>query len=156
MENYDDQLLPENFEQIAKAYSKMLKNKGFVFVRLEEEEFSLLLCEIFVLIEKMNACLKKLEKQLCSDLLQEKLSSSQRMLEEKFGKKKPHKFACVEDENNAFLCLVALENTLIIKLMMLSVKSGEIELCSTVVTAISGIFAESFSTEGFRLIEPKN
>ena len=52
MENYDDELLPENFEQIAKAYSKTLKNKGFVFVRLEEEEFNLLLCEVFVLIAK--------------------------------------------------------------------------------------------------------
>ena len=33
MENiYDDELMPENFEEIAKAYSQSLKKKGFVFV----------------------------------------------------------------------------------------------------------------------------
>lgn len=151
MENYNDELLPENFEQIAKAYSKTLKNKGFVFVRLEEEEFNLLLCEVFVLIDKMHACLKRLKSQLDSHFLNEKLTASRKMLEEKFGQKNPHKFVCVEDESMSFLSLVAIENTLILKLMLLSVKSGELELCNHIITAISGVFAESFSTEGFRL-----
>lgn len=151
MENYDDELLPENFEQIARAYSKTLKNKGFVFVRLEEEEFNLLLSEVFVLICKMQACLKRLKGQLDSRVLDEKLKTSRHMLEEKFGQKNPHEFVCVEDENMAFLSLVAIENTLIIKLMLLSVKSGELELCNHIITAISGVFAESFSCEGFKV-----
>ena len=155
MENYDDELLPENFEQIAKAYSKTLKNKGFVFVRLEEEEFNLLLSEIFVLIAKMQACLKKLDGRVDSRVLAEKLRAGKSMLEEKFGQKNPHKFVCVEDENMAFLSLVAIENTLIIKLMLLSVKSGELELCNQIITSISGVFAESFSCEGFKVL-PKN
>lgn len=155
MENYDDELLPENFEQIAKAYSKTLKNKGFVFVRLEEEEFNLLLCETFVLISKMQACLKKLDGFVDSHVLAEKLHTSKKMLEEKFGQKNPHKFACVEDENMAFLSLVAIENTLIIKLMLLSVKSGELELCNQIITSISSVFAESFSCEGFKVLAEK-
>ncbi len=153
MENYDDELLPENFEQIAKAYSKSLKNKGFVFVRLEEEEFNLLLCEIFVLLAKMQACLKKLDGKVDSRVLAQRLRTSKSMLEEKFGQKNPHKFVCVEDENMAFLSLVAIENTLVLKLMLLSVKSGELELCNQIITAISSVFAESFSCEGFKVLK---
>lgn len=151
MERYNDELLPENFEKIAKAYSQTLKNKGFVFVRLEEEEFNLLLCEIFVLISKMEACLKRLKHHIDAKILKEKLNSAHQLLEEKFGNKNPHEFICVEDENMAFLSLVAIENTLIIKLMLLSVKSGELELCNQIITSISGVFAESFSCEGFKV-----
>ena len=50
--NYNDEILPENFEEIAKAYSNSLKKKGFVFVKLEEEEFNLLLDEINILFLK--------------------------------------------------------------------------------------------------------
>ncbi len=152
MENlYDDELLPENFEQIAKAYSKSLKNKGFVFIRLEEEEFYLLLSEIYVIFAKMKACLFRLKGHLDAKLLNEKIECSIQSLKEKFGNKKTHKFVCIEDENQAFLTLVSLENMLIIKLMLLSIKSGELEVCNNIITAISGVFAESFSCEGFRI-----
>lgn len=152
MENiYDDELMPSNFEQIAKAYSKSLKNKGFVFVKLEEEEFNLLIGEIFVLIEKMLACLEILDKYLDSSILREKLIASENILAEKFEKKKPHKFLCVENANNSFLSLIAIENMLIIKLMLLSIKSGELEICNDIITDIAGVFAESFSCEGFTL-----
>lgn len=152
MENiYDDELMPENFEEIAKAYSQSLKKKGFVFVRLEEEEFRLLLNEILIVIEKMLACLHKLKKHLDSPILQERLVESESLLCEKFGDKKPHKFKCVVDENQSFFSLVSLENMLIIKLMLLSIKSGELELCNYIITNISSVFAESFSCEGFAL-----
>lgn len=156
MERYNDELMPENFEQIAKAYSKMLKNKGFVFVRLEEEEFSLLLSEILIILEKMLACLKRLESFFDSKKLQQKIDFSKKHLEDKFGNKNPHKFVCVENEDLSFLSLIALENTLILKLMILSVKSGEFELCNNIITAISSVFAESFSTEGFKIMPSDN
>lgn len=150
---YDDEMMPNDFEQIAKAYSKSLKNRGFVFVRLEEEEFNLLVNEILVLISKMTACLKYLEKHIDSKLLQERLEHAEEVLLEKFDKKKPHKFECVEDENTTFLSLVSIENILIIKLMLLSIKSGELELCNSIITSISSVFAESFSCEGFVVLE---
>ena len=150
MENlYDDELMPDNFEQIAKAYSKSLKEKGFIFVNLEEEEFQLLLSEIFVIFEKMKACLKNLEKSFESKFLIEKINLAQKQLSTRFGKNKSFSYCCVEDEVHAFLSLVSLYGTLVIKLMMLSVKSGELELCNQIIASISGVFAESFSTEGF-------
>lgn len=147
---YNDELLPESFEQMAKAYSKTLKDKGFVFIRLDEEEFELLLSEIFVIIAKMQACIIKLERYVEGKILFEKLDRAKEQLACRFGKKKPHKFICVENENSAFLSLVALYGTLNIKLMLLAVKSGELELCNQISVSISGVFAESFSLEGFK------
>jgi len=152
MENlYNDELLPNNFEQIAKAYSKSLKDKGFVFIRLEEEEFQLLLNETFVIIAKMKACLMRLQMQFDSKELHIKLCESWNLIEEKFGTKKMHSFECIETENMSFLSLVSLENLLIIKLMLLGIKSGEIELCNGIITSIAGSLAESFSCEGFKV-----
>ena len=152
MENlYNDELLPENFEQMAKAYSQNLKNKGFVFIRLEEEEFNLLLSEIFVLFAKMKACLNHLDKFLDSTMLKTQIDNAQSLLCKKFGNKKSHKFKCVEDKNLTFLSLVSIENMLTIKLMLLSIKSGEFELCNQIITSICVVFAESFSCEGFAL-----
>ncbi len=152
MENgYNDELLPENFEQIAKAYSNSLRNKGFVFVSLEEEEFNLLVCEVFIILAKMEACLARLRHQIDAKVLQEKIDNSTCMLRKEFQYKKTHKFVCIEDENNAFLSLISLENLLIIKLMLLSIKSEKLEVCNKIITSISCVFAESFSCEGFKL-----
>ena len=152
-EEYNDEMMPDNFETLAKAYSKSLKNKGFIFIRLEEEEFRLLLGEILVIIAKMQACLKKLDKALDSGLLKERLSEAQKLLCEKFDYKKPHKMKCVENENVAFLNLISLENLLILKTMLLSIKSGELELCNQIITAVSSVFAESFTAEGFVVLD---
>lgn len=153
MENfYDDELLPDNFEQIAKAYSKKLKDKGFVFVRLEEEELSLLVSEIFVILFKMRACTQKLFRVADCQKLNSAIEDSLSVLEETFGKTKFQKFSFEADENSAFLCLISLQNLLFIKLMLLSVKSGQFEVCNQVTTSIASVFAESFSTESFKLV----
>lgn len=150
MENfYNDELMPDNFEEMAKAYSKNLKKKGFVFIRLEEEEFSLLVDEVLVLLAKMKASLVRLKKQLQSDKLMHRLEGFEEKFLQRFENKKPHNFKCVENENQAFLGLVSIENMLIIKLLSLSVKSGEIELCNEIIVGITSVFAESFDTQGF-------
>lgn len=150
MENvYNDEMFPENFEEIARAYSKKLKKKGFVFVRLEEEEFNLLVDEVLVLIAKMKATLMRLKKQISSEKLMTRLDSFECRLIEKFENKKPHTFKCVDNENQAFLSMVAIENTLVLKLLSLSIKSGEIELCNEIIVGITSVFAESFDIQGF-------
>jgi hypothetical protein len=146
---YDDEMLPEDFEQIAKAYSSALKDKDFVFVRLESEEFGLLVDEVFVLLAKMKACLKRLEKRLDSADFVDNLCTFESKLQEKFDKKKPHNFTCVENENVAFLTLVSVENMLLLKLMSLSAKSGEASLCNEIVVCIISTFAECFDIQGF-------
>ena len=150
MENlYNDELMPNDFEEMAKAYSKNLKKKGFVFIRLEEEEFSLLVDAVLVLLAKMKASLIRHKNRLKSDKLMNRLEGFEEKLLQKFENKKPHNFKCVENENQAFLGFVSIENMLIIKLLSLSVKSGEIELCNEIIVGITSVFAESFDTQGF-------
>lgn len=146
---YNDELMPENFEEMAKAYSSSLKEKGFVFVKLQEEEFNFLIDEVLVLIIKMKACLQVLNSRFESQNLFLQLNSCEENLCRKFGKKKPHNLRCVADETNSFFTLIACQNLLIIKLMSLSSKSGEFELCNDAIISISSVFAKSFSCEGF-------
>ena len=152
-ENFDDELMPKNFEEIARAYSKAIKTKKFVFVNLEKEEFNFLVNEVLMLVSKMQACLKPLKKHIECDFLDKTLCEASSSICNKFNKKMPHKFKCVTNENSAFLCLVGLENTLILKLMLLALKSEEIELCQNVIASISGVFAESLSIECFVLAD---
>ncbi len=143
---YDDEMLPDDFEQIAKAYSKSLKDRGFVFVRLHEEEFNLLLDEIFVILAKMKASLIKMEKVLDSKKLQEILEKSEKNLSKTFNCSKKYQFECLEEPNKAFLGLVSLENLLLLKLLLLAVKSEKLEVCNDISTSIASVFAESFSS----------
>lgn len=150
---YDDELLPESYDQIARAYSKSLEKKGFIFIRLDQEEFNLLLDEVFVLIAKMKACLEHLKYYIESKELKARLIDSEIALTEKFERRShcKHKFKSIENKNMTFLTLISLENMLILKLMLLSIKSGEIELCNKIITNIASIFAQSFSLEGFKV-----
>lgn len=148
-EKYNDFLLPEDFEVVAKEYSKKLKNKGFVFIKLQEEEFGFLINEILVLFEKMKACLKRLNLRFDSQKLHSKIDFCQNEICGKYGKIKPHKLKCVASESEAFLSLVSCQNTLTIKSLSLSNKSGDLEFWQNIVFSISKIFAESFLCEGF-------
>ncbi len=146
---YNDSLIPERFEEMAKAYSQSLKKQGFVFVRLEDEEFNLLSNEILIILEKIKACLKKLEKQIDSAQLRKKLDSAQAKLCEKFNIHPSLKFKYSGKENAAFLCLVGLENLLITKLLLLAIKSGELELCHTIISSICNVISQGLNLEGF-------
>ena len=146
---YNDELFPEDFEEIAKAYSNSLKEKDFVFVNLKKEEFNLLLDEVFVIIGKMNSCIKAIKSHFECKKLQERLENASSLLLQNFENKKPHNFKCVTDQNTAFLSLISLENTLILKLMSLAIKSDKFELCNDIISSIAGVFAQSFSLDGF-------
>lgn len=152
-ENFNDELMPESFEEIARSYSKAIKTKKFVFVNLEKEEFNFLVSEVLVLLSKMQACLSHLKKYVECEFLEKTLCDASSLISKKFNKKLPHKFKCVANENSAFLCLVGLENTLILKLMLLALKSEEVELCQNIIASISSVFAESLSIECFLLAD---
>ena len=149
MEKYDDEKLLENYEMMARAYSKSLKNKGFVFVRLEEEEFSLLVDEIMVIFCKILASLERLKNSMYCDELKDLTKMNISSFKEKFHTSCCHNFKSVQSPSDCFLTLVALENMLTLKLMILSVKSGELEFCHEIITKRTHVFANSFSTDGF-------
>lgn len=147
--SFNDFLLPENFEVMAKEYSKSLKNKGFVFVKLHEEEFEFLVDEILVLFEKMKACLNRLNLRFDSQKLLSKIEKCQNDICGKYDKIKPHKLKCVADETAAFLSLVSCQNALTVKTLSLSTKSGDLEFWQKIIFSISQVLAESFLCVGF-------
>lgn len=151
MEKYDDEKITDNFEQMARAYSKSLKNKGFVFIKLEEEEYSLLLDEIAILFCKINASLDRLKSYIDCTTLRELTACNQKQFRDKFNYQRDFYFKNIENPNNCFLSLISLENMLTLKLMILAVKSGELEFCHGIITSRTHVYANSFSIEGFIL-----
>ena len=151
MENYDDEKLADNFEQMARAYSKSLKDKGFVFVKLQEEEFGLLIDEISVIFAKIKACFEKLEGYLDCNVIKNLTYQNENDFKEKFGVTKTYLFKNISSSNDSFLSLISLENLLTLKLMILSIKSGELEFCHSIITKRTRIYAQSFQVEGFVL-----
>ena len=146
---FNDELLPENFEKIAKAYSQSLKNRGTIFVCLHEHQCETLLSEILIIFAKMRACTDKLKNNVDSRSLLQQITQSENILQKKFGNKNPHSFVYVENENSSFLSLIGLENSLIAKLLLLAFESGELEMCISIITNITQIFSESLITECF-------
>lgn len=151
MEKYNDERMPENFEQMARAYSKSLKNKGFVFIKLEDEEYSLLLDEVAILFCKILAVIDKLKTHFNCEKLKELTIKNQQEFKRKFKHCHDFCYKCVENIDLAFLSLISLENMLTLKLMILAVKSGELEFCHGIITSRTHLYANSFSTEGFVL-----
>lgn len=150
---YNDEKMCDDFEAMARAYSKSLKNKGFVFVKLEDEEFSMLTDEIMALFGKITACLKKIENEADCKYLMSVTEKNIEEFKKKFARNHVLRvYACQSTPSDAFLSLISLENTLTLKLMILSVKSGELEFCYDLITARTRIYANSFSQEGFKNI----
>lgn len=147
---YDDEMLPEDFQQIAKAYSQALKKRGFVFVHLDQEECLFLIDEVLICLAKMKSCLNNLV-HIQSTLLKNKLSEIESFCCSCFENKKPHNFNCVENENNSFFALVSLENLLISKFLKLCDKKFYANVFKSFVEDVCTIFAESFDVSGFVL-----
>lgn len=147
---YDDEMLPEDFQEIAKAYSQSLKKRGFVFVHLDQEEVSFLVDEVLICLAKMKACLKNLV-HLQSSVLQNKLTEIELLCCDCCPNKKPHNFDCVENENNSFFALVSLENLLIFNLNKICQKKFYSNLFKKMIEDVCLIFAESFDVSCFVL-----
>ena len=151
MEKYEDEKLLDNYEEMARAYSKSLKNKGFVFIKLEDEEFSMLIDEINIIFAKILATFEKLSSFMDCNVAKNLTEKQISAFNEKFHHKTSACFNFVQSATSAFLTLISLENTLTLKHMILSVKSGELEFCHEIITARTHVYANSFSLEGFVL-----
>ena len=66
--DYNDEAMPslENIEAMAKAYNISLKERGFVFINLEEEGKNLLINEVFDILFKLRASYRFLKNFLSS------------------------------------------------------------------------------------------
>ncbi len=120
-------LSPNEYEQLAKAYSNALKEKGFIFVRLDEEGVSNLVDETFDLMFKLRSTYRSLGTFMGSDkfyaLNEEQIETMRKM----FSYKQNRGFRLSPNKTKAFINAISLENRLVMKLFLLAQKSEEYE-----------------------------
>jgi len=122
--DYNDEKLPTItiIEEMAKAYNFSLKERGFVFVNLEEEGKSLLIEEILTLLFKLRASYRAMGGFLDSTsmlTLTEKHIDKLRYL---FNNEQNKGYLVTTNKTKCFLNSIALENMLLMKLLLLSQK----------------------------------
>lgn len=125
MEYNDEKLLSlEEYEIMAKEYSKSLKSGGFVFVKVDESACDILVSEIFDLLNKISSSLRvlgnfsELNKLLA---LTEKQCSTLQVLYPECSQEKP--LLVRGNKNLIFLNFLSLESELILKLLSLCEQS---------------------------------
>ena len=121
---YNDEELPtlENFAQMAKAYNFSLKQKGFVFINLEAEGKTLLINEVFDILFKLRSSYRHLGSFLDSTIMLSLTEKHIDLLRDFFDVEENRGFFVTTNQTKCFLNTISLENTLSIKLLLLSQK----------------------------------
>lgn len=121
---YDDEAIAsvDTIEEMAKAYGKSLKQKGFVFINLEEHGKNLLVDEVFDLLFKLRASYRYLGTFLDSNKMLSITETHIASLRELFNIEENKGFFVANNRTKCFLNTVSLENALAIKLLLLSQK----------------------------------
>ena len=121
---YNDEMLPtmKNFEEMARAYNFSLKQKGFVFISLEEEGKNLLVDEVFDLLFRLRASYRFLGSFLDSNIMLNITEEHLLKLRELFMVENNKGYFIRTNQTKCFLNSIALENTLCIKLLLLAQK----------------------------------
>ncbi len=118
---------PDDYEVLAKAYSDSLKEKGFIFVRLDNEGEKILIDEVFDLLFKLRASYRVLGKFMGADKFYKLNEEQLELLRKKFDYKHNRGFRVNWNKTKCFLNSVSLENKLSIKMFLLAQKSDEFE-----------------------------
>ncbi len=126
---YDDFVCPtpDEYEQLARAYSNSLKEKGFVFVRLDSEAVNVLVDEVFDLLFKLRSSYRMLGNFMGSDRFYSLNEEQIETMRNLFDYKQNRGFKLNWNKTKCFLNAISLENRLLIKLFLLAQKSDEYE-----------------------------
>lgn len=154
---YNDELhpTPDEYEKLARAYSASLKDKGFVFIRLDMEDYNFLLDEIFDIMFKLRASYRALNKFLESDRFNDLNEEQIAKLRELFDYKKNRGFRIRSDKTKTLLNCISLESKLIMKLNQLAQKCDYFEEISKLCAERLRLSAEIYQIEGLFLPDDK-
>ncbi len=121
---YDDEKVADlsQIENMAKEYSNVLKEKGFVFVNLNEIGKNILVKEIMEILFKLRASYRSMQNFLSSFSMYELTNKHIDNIRELFSIEENKGFFVRCNNTKCFLNSVALENRLITKLLFLSQK----------------------------------
>lgn len=147
---YNDNLFPtpEDYEKMAKAYNLSLKNQGFVFIKLNDENYAFLIDEVFDLLFKLRSMYKYLGSFMGADScykINEQQIENLRLL---FNFNKNRLFQIRTNKTKCFLNCISCENLLNIKLSELAQKSGHIEELSKMIQERMLNLYENLKVEG--------
>lgn len=147
---YNDDCLagPEEFERMAKAYSNALKDKGFLFVSLNNENFDFLIDEVFDILFKLQSSYHFLNGFLGSDKFLELTKQQIEILRKEFNYEKNRAFKLRTNNTKCFLNNISLESKLLLKLGELAKKSGKFEEISSLCEKRILLLIENFNIEG--------
>ncbi len=121
MEYNDEQILNlQDYEKMAKAYADTLKNKGFIFVKVNDEKEAVLLDEILDCMSQIKSCLFIMGGFLNTSQLYSLNERQIKKLSVLFDYDKPLKqFKMKYDKTSCFLKFIGLESQLIRDLLQL-------------------------------------
>lgn len=121
---YNDEELPtlDSIAEMAKAYSFSLREKVFVFINLEAEGKNLLINEVFDILFKLRSSYRHLGSFLESSVMLSITEKHIDKLREFFDVEENRGFFVTTNQTKCFLNSISLENTLSIKLLLLSQK----------------------------------
>ena len=148
--DYQDDKCPEiqTYEEMAKAYSNSLKDKGFVFIRLDNEDYSFLLNEVFDVLFKLRSSYRFLNGFLGSS---DFLSLTEKQIEELrklFDFKKNHSFQLRTNKTKCLLNTISLEANLLLKLNTLAQKSDYFKELSSIASERLLLLHQNYKIEG--------
>lgn len=126
---YDDFVCPtpDEYQALAKAYSNSLKQKGFVFISLDNESKNILIDEVFDLMFKLRSSYRMLGNFMGSDKFYALNEEQLETLRELFSYKQNRSFKINWNKTKCFINAIGLENRLLIKLFLLAQKGEEYE-----------------------------
>lgn len=149
MEYNDDQLsTQENYERMARAYASALQQQGFVFVRLQDENISFLIDEIFENLFMLRASYRYLGTFLDSNKFLDLTNNQIEELREMFNYTKNRGFQIRVNKTKCFLNAIALEAKLLVKLSELAQKSEQFEKLSNLANARLMLTIENYTIHG--------
>lgn len=126
MEYNDEQILSlEDYETIAKAYAKSMKNKGFIFVQVDSNEVKALIEETFDYLAEIKSCLFIMGGFLNTSALYSLNERQIKKIRLIFDYSQPLKtFKLKYDKTLCFLRFIGLESKLIKNLLELAEKTN--------------------------------
>ena len=134
MEYNDEAIVSVGYiEEMAKAYNISLKEKGFIFINLEEEGKKILIDEIFEILFKLRASYRFLKNFLDSQKMLELTENQINELRILFNVENNRGYVIKTNQTKCFLNSISLENELILKLLFLSQKCEEHEKLTSLI-----------------------
>lgn len=147
---YNDEQFPtqENYEKMARAYTSTLQHQGFVFVRLQDENLTFLIDEVFETLFKLRASYRQLGTFLDSNKFLDLTNNQIEELRDMFNYSKNRGFQIRVNKTKCFLNTISLEAKLLLKLNELAQKSEQFEKLSKLANDRLLLIIENYTIHG--------